>query len=58
MTTRWVSKIFSRTHTFRWKNFSGHKNSSQGNFVERSPNMVNMVLEKFQKNYWFIKNMS
>ena len=27
MTVWWVFKIFSRTHTFWWKNFSDHKNS-------------------------------
>ena len=58
MTTRWVFKIFFRTHTFRWKKSSGHKNSSHGYFVRRNPNMVNMIFEKFQKKCWLVKNMS
>ena len=38
ITIWWVLKIFFRTHTLWWKNFSENKNSSRGDLV----NKVNM----------------
>ena len=51
------SKYSSELILFDERTSRGHKNSSQGYFVQRSPNMVNIAFDKFQKKYWLIKNM-
>ena len=54
MTTWYIWKIFSRTHTFEWKNFSDDRNSSRRTFCRKSRHLENVILGLFWNFLWVV----